>query len=292
MKENQHREAVHRQAKIETSRKQREDNWSHCVSKMREGYERWVQVERSAPASHGQQAPSAPVAELGEHDFDIQVYGMFEGSSTVHFRDRAQDSESGVTSLVARGYIPTTPVILSTAVSIDTLEMLHWVTRKDPMILLKDFTRILCELHAVSLINNASTSRISLPSLRSISVQRSSQACTRGMLHSSGCYRLSTVKTPLPEIRRDYRQLPTSMRSAMFCKIGRPDTRGTCRMSPGCLWSLIQATQGQSGRQSFGGRDRGHPRLHLTVKAQRHRLAWQEECPIVTSLMTSFKPVA
>lgn len=168
-----------RREKADSQRKRKEDNWSACVDDMRQGYTSWVQtLTESIPGPSSQsetETPSSSILDLepSKYDFDVEVYDILEGSSYMHFRQQTEDSQSGVISLVARGYVPVSPVSFSSAVSIETLEMFRWITQKTVEVSFRDCSKVLCGLHQVSLTDHARMSWCCRSSrLRYIPVQK------------------------------------------------------------------------------------------------------------------------
>lgn len=101
---------------------------------------------------NGQVPPQTPTSQPTV-EFDITIIDMYTLSSTLHVT--LFDNEKTIPHLVARGYLPTSPVRPETAISLRTLEFYKLLRQRKASFGVESFTKVLCDLYGVSGFNIA-----------------------------------------------------------------------------------------------------------------------------------------
>jgi hypothetical protein len=86
-----------------------------------------------------------------EWDFNIEVLDLYTLDTEAHIC-RSADIDSSAEALVRSGYLPTTPVSPSLAVSLKTLELFHRIRICKPSFSIEVFAKVLCDIYGVSLL--------------------------------------------------------------------------------------------------------------------------------------------
>lgn len=92
---------------------------------------------------------SRPPTTATSYDFSITIIDIYTLDSEAII-PRSADSTSPALSLVQAGYLGSTPVSPSFAVSLKTLELFRRLRLRKPSFSVEAFAKVICDLYAVS----------------------------------------------------------------------------------------------------------------------------------------------
>ena len=91
------------------------------------------------------------IPDTASYHFDIDVLDVYTLSSTAHI-SHSSTSASAAADLVSHGFLGSTPVSPSLAISLKTLELFRRICLRKPSFSIEAFVKVVCNLYNVRLI--------------------------------------------------------------------------------------------------------------------------------------------
>jgi hypothetical protein len=113
----------------------------------------------------------APAAAIGVYDFDIDVLDVYSLLTCAHI-SRSSDSISTVVDLISHGFLGTTPILPSLAISLKTLELFRRIRLRKASFSVEAFVKVICDLYNVSSVSLCIVVLHQLPSLDKMPYRR------------------------------------------------------------------------------------------------------------------------
>jgi hypothetical protein len=125
-----------------------QSNWKAVIPSLIEAFLKWKYPEHPASTSTDTDTAAAIDVDPVSYDFSIDCVDLYSLSTSI-FVPRTS-SMTAVEALMIQGYLATSPVDPTLAVSIKTLELFRRLRSRKASLSVEAYAKVLCDLYAVS----------------------------------------------------------------------------------------------------------------------------------------------
>ncbi|KAL6307294.1 hypothetical protein BKA93DRAFT_815978 [Sparassis latifolia] len=123
-------------------------NWAPLISSLTDLYLSWCHLPPQPCDSPLHHDPEACSQDDEGYSFTIEVIDIYSLVTSVHV-PRTRESRSQAEAIAAQGYLPTTPISPTLAISYKTLELFRRLRLRKPSFSAEAFTKVICDYYAI-----------------------------------------------------------------------------------------------------------------------------------------------